>query len=135
MRYLADTDWVVEYLKGRAPAVTLLTGLAQDGLAISVITYGEVYEGIHYGRDPKAHEVVFRRFLKGVTVLPVTRSIAHRFAVIRGHLRAGGELIPQPDLLIAATALHHSLALATRNVRDFQRIPDLELCQMETSGE
>jgi predicted nucleic acid-binding protein len=54
--YLVDTDWVAEYLKGRDVAVRGLTYLAEDGLAISIITFGEIYEGIYYGRNADAHE-------------------------------------------------------------------------------
>jgi predicted nucleic acid-binding protein len=42
MKYLVDTDWVAEYLKGRDPAVRELNALAPEGLAISLITYGEI---------------------------------------------------------------------------------------------
>ena len=92
-----------------------------------MITYGEVYEGIHYGSDPDRYRRVCRQVLRGFTVLPVTRPIAHRFAILRGDLRARGLPLPQPDLLIAATALHHDLALLTRNRRHFARVPDLRL--------
>jgi hypothetical protein len=50
MRFLVDTDWVAEYLVERAPAVELLDRLAPEGLGISLMTYGEMYEGILYGR-------------------------------------------------------------------------------------
>ena len=36
---LVDTDWVADYLKGKSPAVQLLTTLAADELAISIITF------------------------------------------------------------------------------------------------
>ena len=52
-----------------------------------------------------------------------------RFALIRGDLRYRGELIGDPDILIAATALHHNLTLVTGNVRHFQRIAGLALYQ------
>ena len=52
MSYLVDSDWVADYLKGRSGAVSLLDGLFCDGIAISIITFGEVYEGIYYGSDP-----------------------------------------------------------------------------------
>jgi tRNA(fMet)-specific endonuclease VapC len=129
VKYCVDTDWVADFLKGRRPAVELLTSLAPEGLALSVITYGEIYEGIEYGSDPNAHDAVFRRFLRGASVLSITRPVARRFATIRGQLRQRGQLIPQPDLLIAATALHHGLTLVTRNVSDFHRIPGLKLYQ------
>jgi predicted nucleic acid-binding protein len=48
-----------------------------------------------------------------------------RFAFIRADLRRRGQLIPDLELLIAATALHHDLTLLTRNVRHFDRIPEL----------
>jgi predicted nucleic acid-binding protein len=38
-------------------------------------------------------------------------------------------LIPDVDLLIAATALEEDLTLVTRNTRHFERIPDLKLYQ------
>lgn len=50
-----------------------------------------------------------------------------RFARLRGDLRRKGQLIGDPDILIAATALHHDLMLVTRNLRDFQRVPGLTL--------
>ena len=42
-------------------------------------------------------------------------------------LRRQGQLIPDLDLLIAATALAHDLTLVTRNRHHFERIPDLRL--------
>jgi tRNA(fMet)-specific endonuclease VapC len=127
MTYLVDSDWVAEYLKGRATAVNLLDSFFEEDLAISIITFGEIYEGIYYGTDPQNNELVFRSFLRGVRVLGINRTIARRFALIRGKLRAEGQIIPQPDILIAATALQYDLTLLTRNVRDFERIPDLKL--------
>jgi tRNA(fMet)-specific endonuclease VapC len=129
MTSLVDSDWVADYLKGRTTAVALLDDLFEEGLAISVITFGEVYEGIYYGTDPQHNEVIFRKFLRGVRVLGITRPIARRFALIRGKLRAEGQLISQPDILIAATALQYDLTLVTRNLSDFERIPDLKLYQ------
>ena len=127
MTYLVDTDYVVEWLKGRPAAVQLLTSLRPDGLAISHITYGEVYEGIEYGRDRVATEHGFRQFLRGVTILPTTQAIMRRFAQVRGQLRAQGQLIGDMDLLIAATALASNRTLVTRNRRHFDRVPGLAI--------
>ncbi len=65
-------------------AVSLLAALAPDELAISLVTCGEVYEGIYYGRDPKKSEQVFRQFIRSVDVLPLNRSNMRRFAILRG---------------------------------------------------
>ena len=127
MSHLIDSDWVADYLKGIPTAVQRVSTLANDGVAISLITYGEIYEGIYYGRDPRAAEGVFRQFLRFAAVLPLNRAIVRRFADVRGSLRQQGIIIADMDLLIGVTALHHSLTLLTRNVRHFQRIPGLVL--------
>jgi predicted nucleic acid-binding protein len=124
---LVDTDRVADWLRGRPAAVKVLEELEPDGLAISLVTYGEVYEGIYYGRDPAGSERIFRQFLRGVDVLPLTRLIMRRFARLRGDLRRRGQLIGDPDALIAATALHHGLTLVTGNRGYFERVPGLRL--------
>jgi len=129
MSYLVDTDVVANALKGRPEEVTLLTNLSSQGLAISLITYGEIYDGIYYGRDPQANERIFQQFLRWVDVLPLNRTVMRQFARIRGHLRRSGQIIPDPDLLIAAIALYRNFTLVTHNTRHFSRIPDLKLYQ------
>ena len=127
MTYLIDTDRVTDWLVGRADAIDLLGRLSPDGLTVSVITFGEIWGGIYFGRDPVASEIGFRRFLREVKILSVSRPIMQRFAGVRGELRRRGQLIGDMDLLIAATALQHDLILVTRNVRNFQRIPNINL--------
>jgi predicted nucleic acid-binding protein len=129
--YLVDTDWTADYLVDERGAVALLDRLADQGLAISIITYGEIYEGIIFGRDSRQRAADFRKFLRIVDVLPLNQSIMRRFAEIRGTLRREGRIIGDPDLLIAATAIHHGMSLLTRNVRHFDRVPDLKLNQYE----
>jgi tRNA(fMet)-specific endonuclease VapC len=50
-----------------------------------------------------------------------------RFGHTRSQLRRAGRLIPDLDLLIAATAVHHDLTLMTPNLRHFARIPELRI--------
>ncbi len=46
LAYLVDTDWAVWWMRGRSEVVALLTPRERDGLAISVVTLAELYEGI-----------------------------------------------------------------------------------------
>ena len=133
MSYLIDTDWVVDYLKGRPQAVQVLQSLQPEGLAISIITFGEIYEGIVFATDPHQSEGSFKQFLRTVAVLPLSRRIMRRFARLRGDLRRQGLLIGDPDLLIAATAIDNNLTLLTRNKRHFARVPSLLLYQERDS--
>jgi predicted nucleic acid-binding protein len=133
MSYLVDTDRVADLLSGRTGAVRLLAQLRTDGLAISLITYGEIYEGICCGRDPRANEEVCRRFLRWVDAHSLNRSTMRRFARLRGERRRRGRQIPDPDRWIGATALHHSLALVAGDRAHFERIPDLAICAPSAS--
>src|SRR6266852_378679 len=101
MTYLVDSDYVADYLKGRQQVVNTLKTILAEGISISIITYAEIYEGIYYGYHLTEHEVGFRRFLQNVPVISITRPVARQFAIIRGMLRAQGQLIPEPDLFIA----------------------------------
>ena len=131
MTYLLDTDWVVDHLAGRSEAVDLVATLAPDGIAISIITYVEVFEGILGGRDPRQAERVLRQFLEGVDVIGISRTVARRAAAIRVGLRRRRVPIDHRamDLLIAATAVEHDLTLVSRNTRDYGDIPVLRLYQ------
>jgi tRNA(fMet)-specific endonuclease VapC len=127
VRYLVDSDWVIDYLRGREEAVSLLRSMAPDGIAISILTFGEVYQGVLFGRDRENNERAFRNFLRGADVLTLNRSIMRRYAELRGNLRAQGQIIDVPDLLIAATAIYYHLIIVTRNLTDFERVPGLDI--------
>jgi predicted nucleic acid-binding protein len=64
--YLIDTDWVADWLTGRAEAIRLLSSLRSQGLAISLITFGEIYERVYFRREPRTRERTFREFLRFV---------------------------------------------------------------------
>jgi tRNA(fMet)-specific endonuclease VapC len=128
--YLLDTDWIVDVLNGQEKAIHTAVELASAGLAVSIITYGELYEGATFARDPEPALSGLRSFLKGKAILPLTQPIMERFAQIRGSLpRPVRQQIGDLDILIAATCLEHNLTLLTRNLKDFQKIPDLKLYQ------
>lgn len=61
MSYLIDTDWIIDYLNGERRAVALFAALAGERLGVSLISYGEVYDGVCYGRTPVESEAGFLR--------------------------------------------------------------------------
>ena len=126
MTYLVDTDYVADYLKGYQKASDVLTHLVSHGIAISIITFAEVYEGIYFGENRSQHEAGFRTFLATIPVLSISRSVARQFALVRGDLQRR-LTHPDPDLYIAATAIQHHLTLVTRNRKDYDRIANLKL--------
>lgn len=132
MAYLIDSDWVIDHLANVPEANELLDELAEDRIAISIITYMEAYQGLL--RSPivrKEVEPLFNTFAEGVPVIPLSLPVARRCASLRETLRAQKRRVNSRalDLIIAATALEHDLTLVTRNHEDYKDIPGLKLYQ------
>ncbi|MDR4504418.1 MAG: type II toxin-antitoxin system VapC family toxin [Candidatus Scalindua sp.] len=131
MKYLIDTDWAIHYLNGKQNIVDQLIALRKEGLAISVTSLAEVYEGVYYSLDPKSSQEGLNNFLKLVSVLPDSDEIAKIFGKVRGGLRKKGELIDNFDLMIASTALHHNLTVLTNNCKHFEKVDELEIISIK----
>lgn len=129
MAYLIDADWFIQALGGRAPAAQTLNRLAADGISISLVTIGEIYEGAFGLANPQSHLTNFREFLEPFSVLNLNDEIMERFAQIRASLRRGGQLISDFDIIVGAKALHYGLTVLTFNTRHLGRIPALKLYQ------
>ena len=129
MAYLLDADWVIQALAGHRQTINAINRLAAEGVAISWITVGEVYEGAFKSADPQAHLRTFREFLRPFPPLDLDDSTMEHFAEVRSYLRRRGELIPDFDLLLSAVALRHDLTVLTYNVRHLGRIPGLKIRQ------
>lgn len=110
---LVDTDVCIDHLEGlrRLPR-------GAGRLAYSVVTRAELLAAADAEDEPHV-----RRFLAGMDEIAVDRRVADRAGVLRRERPA----LRMPDALIAATALAHSLALHTKNARDFKAVPGLRL--------
>ncbi len=104
LRYLVDTDWVIHYMSGQPEVVERLSELQRAGIGLSVVSLAELFEGMHYSRDPEGSEQGLRNFLSTVRVVDVDEEVCRLFGKERGRLRAGNKLIGDFDLLIGVTA-------------------------------
>jgi len=127
MSYLVDSDILIDALNGQRVAIDLLNEHFPDGLAVSVISLGEIYDGIVGSANATPRLAATDAFLSTYAIVPLNRDVMLRFAELRVDLRRQGQLIPDFDLLIAATGLVHGLTLITGNQRHFQRISGLSL--------
>jgi hypothetical protein len=76
--------------------------LTTSGLAINIITYGELYEGAAFARDSEPALVGLRAFLKGKAILLLIQATMDRFAHIPGQPSPSDQAAnPQPQALPA----------------------------------
>jgi predicted nucleic acid-binding protein len=126
MTYQADATFVIDVLAGQPVAAARYPTLLSDGMALSILTYMELWEGALMGRDPAQAARRLRQFLRPMAILPFSRRVALRAARLRGELRRLGRPVEQRalDILIAATALEYGLIMVTSD-RDYDDIPGL----------
>jgi tRNA(fMet)-specific endonuclease VapC len=127
IRYLLDTDWAISYLNGHPGIVRRLDELKDQGLAISVVSLAELYEGIYHSTDPPGNERDLNDFLHGTAIIGIDVDVCKLFGRTRGRLRSAGRIVGDFDLLIGATALQHQLILLSNNRRHFEVIEGLQL--------
>ncbi len=123
--YLIDTNVLSEVRKGKPRAAPEVWNWwierSEDTLCLSVITVGEIRKGIDRLRLlDGAQAFALDQWLNRMKaqfenqLIDVTEAIAEQW----GRLQAVRPL-PDLDALLAASALHHDLILATRNESDF----------------
>jgi predicted nucleic acid-binding protein len=66
MPYLIDSDVLIAQRESQPGALVLLEQLAPQGLAISIVTSMEVYQGTLRSPDPERARDQFESFLAGI---------------------------------------------------------------------
>ena len=125
MNYLLDTSVYSQPLK-REPhdgVMNRLDRLSLRQLATSSVVVAETLAGIHMsGSRRLLHQYEVQ--LKGrISVLAFDEEVANTYAYLKAEMRGIGRPRPALDLMIAATARHHGLIVATLNEKDFLGIP------------
>lgn len=133
---LVDSDTLSELSRGRTRVVEQVRRyLEQNGrLTISAISVLERIRGYQLAlRAGQAFELQlqqFRAFAASCRVLPVDSVVVSQAALIWAALPARSRT-GIGDILIAATAIAHGMPVASRNLKDFGRIAELEGIELE----
>ncbi len=126
IRYALDTNIVVALLKTRAsPLAERVWSHSIDEIAVSSIVMFELYFGAFNSARPA--ENVSKLAASKFQVLPFEHEDARHAGEIRALLRQNGTPIGAFDLLIAGQARARNVTLVTNNVREFSRVPGLQV--------
>jgi predicted nucleic acid-binding protein len=123
--FLADTNLLFEPRQARPdPHVLAWLSAHESELFISAITIAEIQSGISLLDDGRKKRALQQwlddlRLNFRAAVLAFDDSVAIRWGQMNAELIRQGRRIPIGDSLLAATALHHHLTVATRNEKDF----------------
>ena len=92
---------------------------------VSAVTFAEVRFGIDTVGDPirraELHDWLMHKVrpMFDQRVLEVSEDVMFKWRLLVEDGRKAGQPFSQPDLIIAATALHHGLVVVTRDTGDY----------------
>ncbi len=129
MAWLLDTNILSELRRPKPEprVVDFVASCPLDQLYVSAVTLAEIRFGIELVDEPNrraelndwlTHKV---RPMFDHRVLQVTEDIIFKWRLLVEEGRKTGHTFSQPDLIIAATAIHHGLTVVTRDRSDYDR--------------
>ena len=123
---MLDTNVISEIVKNPKGRAAERARACKDRLCTSIVVASE----LRYGCAKKGSPELLRRveeILDEIGVIALDVPADAEYGNIRSELGAAGQPIGSNDLLIAAHACSLNLTLVTANVREFSRIPGLEV--------
>jgi hypothetical protein len=127
MAWLLDTNVLSELRRPRPErkVVDFVAGSSLEDLYVSVVTLAEIRFGIERVADA-AHRAELSQWLTHKVrpmfagrILPINEEIMLRWRLLVEDGRKKGHTYSQPDLIIAASALHFGLVVVTRDTSEF----------------
>lgn len=126
MTYLADTNILVDYIRGKG---MIEPDILKKGIGISIITYGELLYGAEKSVNREKSMIIIEDCIEtfSIQIVNLDEDIMSEYAGLKATLEISGMKLHEFDLLIAATAKKYKLTLLTRNTKHFGRIKDLKI--------
>lgn len=121
MRYLLDTNAVINYLDASLPVASmqLINTIVDDEPMVSIVTKMET---LGYDFKSIEEQTTMETFINGSAILDLNNDIVNKTIAIRKSKK-----IKLPDSIIAATAIFYDLILISRNTADFKNIEGLKV--------
>jgi len=124
-----DTDVLVSLLRGNPQAKKYIEGLESRGETVytTPINAHELFLGGWRSKQREANLREIATLLGDLSILDFDLEASVYTSRIASGLLAEGHPIGVGDTLIAGIVLRHGQSLATRNVRHYERIPELRI--------
>jgi len=130
MSFLLDTNVVSEWVRPRPDhnVISWLAGVDEDRVYISVISLAEIRRGVELLPAGRRRERLASWLAEELPVrfeeriLDIDAQVAATWGVVMARGQKSGMTLGSMEAFVAATAETHDLTLATRNIKDFQRL-------------
>lgn len=121
MKYLIDTDIMIDYLRGLTPAIQFIEkNLMVDSCFLSVITVAELYAGVGEGKERRTLD----QFISIFTLIELNQDIAQIGGIFRRDYWKSHH-VGLADAIIAATAKTIHAELVTLNIKHYPMLSEV----------
>ena len=130
MSLMLDTNAIcalVHHRRGFRNLAELIDSLELSGRLISAVTMSELETMIAKASDPATKSAKVRLVLAHFNIVDFDQAAALHAGAIRAHLEPRGIAIGPLDTLIAAHARSVRATVVTDNIREFSRVPGLNV--------
>ena len=125
--FILDTNTLIYFFKGIGNVSQNLLSKPPRDIGIPTIVLFELEVGIAKSGSPRKRMKQLQDLMETVHILSFGPSEARAAATIRVQLERKGTIIGPYDVLISGTALAQHAVLVTHNIREFDRIPRLQV--------
>lgn len=125
--FLLDTNTLIYYFKGQGRVAEQLLATPPNQVAVSTVSLHELETGLRKSSHATQRRKQLDAFVSAARVWVLDQAAAVAAAEARVALESKGRPIGPLDTLIAGIALAHGATLVTRNLREFSRVPRLDV--------
>jgi len=127
LKYLLDTDTLIYVFKRAGNCLARLNLQDDTNIAISTINLFELEYGMGKSDNRSKMDSYVAALCRRYAVLDFDQAASHQAGLTRALLDTRGSPIGPYDIQIAGIALSKSLIIVTRNTREFERVPGLQV--------
>lgn len=128
MIYMLDTNICIYIIKKKPEKVLEKFKSRHLGdMGISSITFSELVYGVEKSQHQHQNKLALEQFVLPLDVVAYDVNAANCYSRIRASLEKQGTPIGALDMMIAAHAQSMNATLITNNVKEFSRIPHLDI--------
>ena len=126
VRYLLDTNAVVDLLRGKDTVRNKMRKVGIDRIAIADLTVYELYCGAYFSDNKESNLATIKQLIQQIAIIPSSEAYEEA-AFQKLLLKKRGELIEDIDIMIGSTAIFEGCTLVTGNVSHMQRLDGILL--------
>ena len=134
MGLIIDSTVLVTLDRGRQDLSALESRLPEGPIGVAAITVSELLAGVYRAESAVrrlGREALIEAVVERIPTFAFDLRVARTHARLWAQLASAGQLIGAHDLIIAATAITHDYSVLTDNIRDFDRVPGLDVRRPE----